>query len=267
MRDKIKRIGKIFLNHPLSFLARQVYKIVLVRPFQLVVSIIGLFYSDQPLKNIEEVSYCFIITSVIYNKQKELSYASTRSVYNPEERAVQTLKTITSIKEKVPSAKIILVESGLQSNLPLELAKQVDQYLYLGNKFFVRLACDSKFKSLGEAVMLLSALKLIKFNAELFFKISGRYFLDENFDINSWQSGLFKFFYIRNDFVSTRLYSFGKQMMRVWQLALIKGLPLMLLDYPVEHILARLVPKKYIQTVDKVGVMGADATSGKIVKE
>lgn len=253
--------------HPLFFILRQVYRVIFVWPFQLVVLIVEQFSSSSPLKNKEPASYCFIITSVIYPKQKELSYASTRSVYNPEERAAQTLKTIQSVKEKVPGAKIVLVESGLQENLPLDLAKQVDQYLYVGNKFFVRQACDSKFKSLGEAIMLLCSIKHIKFNAEAFFKLSGRYFLDENFSVNSWQTNLFKFFYIREDYVSTRLYSFGNKMLRTWQFALIKGLPLMLLDYPVEHILARFVPKKYIQTIDKVGVMGADATSGKIIKE
>jgi len=267
MRLQINKIKNLFIRY-FYFFIRQIYRIIFIIPFFVVVSILEFFYERLAKINTSpDVENCFIITSVIYNKQKELSYASTRSVYNPEERAVQTLKTIVSIKEKVSNVKIILVESGLQENLPLDLAKQVDQYLYLGNKFFVRHACDSKFKSLGEAIMLLYARKHIKFNSELFFKISGRYFLDENFDINSWRSDLFKFFYIREDYVSTRLYSFGKQMLRMWQFALIKGLPLMLLDYPIEHILVRFVPKKYIQTVDKVGVMGSDATSGKIIKE
>lgn len=254
-------------SHPLSFVLRQVYRVLFIWPFQLVVSVVEKFSSNNFLKSGEPASYCFIITSVIYPKQKELSYASTRSVYNPEERAEQTLKTIESIKAKVPGAKIVLVESGLRDNLPFDLAKKVDQYLYLGNNFFVRRACDSKFKSLGEAVMLLWAKKRVKFNADVFFKISGRYFLDENFDINSWQNDLFRFFYIREDYVSTRLYSFGKQMMLVWYFALIKGLPLLFLDYPIEHILPRFIPPKYIVLADKVGVMGADATSGKIVKE
>ena len=265
--DGVVEAEKFFSSHPVAFILRQVYRIIFVWPWQFIVSVAGLFSSNNHLKNKEAAPFCFIITSVIYPKQKELSYSSTRSVYNPEERAAQTLKTIESIKEKVPGAKIVLVESGLRENLPFDLAKKADQYLYLGNKFLARRACDSKFKSLGEAIMLLYAGKRIKFNAEIFFKISGRYFLDENFNINSWRSDFFRFFYIREDYISTRLYSFGGQMTRVWRLALIKGLPLLLLDYPVEHILARFVPKKYIQTIGKVGVMGAAATNGEIVKE
>lgn len=250
------------------FLLRQIYRVFFIIPYLIMINIIQIFFGRLfKIKSGVEAQYCFIVSSVIYPKQKELSYASTRSVYNPEERAGQTMQTIQSIREKVPGAKIVLVESGLRADLPLELSNQVDQYIYVGNNFLVRFACDSRFKSLGEAAMLLAAAGSITYKADLFFKISGRYFLDENFNIESWRSELFKFFYIREDYVSTRLYSFGHTMAAMWRLALIKGLPLLFLDYPIEHILPRFIPKKYILPMDKVGVMGADATSGKIVKE
>jgi hypothetical protein len=263
-KPAVSRVGKKFFY----FLLRQIYRVFVIIPFSIVVGIIELLFGRLfTIKSETEAKYCFIITSVIFPKQKELSYASTRSVYNPEERAAQTLKTIESIKEKVPEARIVLVESGLQEKLPLALSEQVDQYLYVGSNFFVRRACDSRFKSLGEAVMLLSAMGKMKYSANMFFKISGRYFLDENFNIASWQHDLFRFFYIREEYVSTRLYSFGKHMLSRWRYALIKGLPLLLLDYPIEHILPRFISKKYIFPINTVGVMGADATSGKIVKE
>lgn len=254
-------------THPFAFILRQLYRLIFAWPFQFFVSVVGMFNFNVLGKHAEKAQYCFIISSVIFPKQKELSYTDTRSVYNPAERAAQTLKTIESIKEKVPEAKIVLVEAGLQEDLPLDLAKKVDQYIYLGNRRVVRMACDSKFKSLGEAIMFICAGKRIKFDAETYFKISGRYFLDENFKVNDWQGGLFRFFYIRESYVSTRLYSFSRNMMGKWRLALIKGLPLLLLDYPIEHILPRFIAKKYIVPVDKAGVMGADATTGKIIKE
>lgn len=258
----------IFIKSLAYFLFRQVYRIFLIIPFSILVAVTEVFFGKFfNNKGDIKTKYCFIITSVIYPKQKELSYANTRSVYNSEERALQTLQTIGSIKEKIPEAKIVLVESGLRKELPLELSSKVDQYLYVGDNFFARRACDSKFKSLGEAVMLLVAMGKIEFNASVFFKISGRYFLDNNFNIISWQSELFRFFYIRKDYVSTRLYSFGKELFFIWRFALIKGLPLLFLDYPIEHILSRFIPKKYIIPVEKVGVMGNDATNGKIVKE
>jgi hypothetical protein len=252
----------------LYFLFRQIYRIFLIIPFSILVAIIEVFFGKFfNNKAHNKTKYCFIITSVIYTKQKELSYANTRSVYNPEERALQTLQTIASIKEKIPEAKIVLVESGLRKELPQDLSRRVDQYLYVGDNFLARRACDSKFKSLGEAVMLLVAMGKIEYNAAVFFKISGRYFLDNSFNIISWQSDLFRFFYIRKDYVSTRLYSFGKEFFFIWRFALIKGIPLLFLDYPIEHILPRFIPKKYILPLEKVGVMGNDATNGKIVKE
>ncbi len=269
MSEKIKKIIRQILEHPLDFLLRQIYRIFFILPFQIIIAVVS-YFSIRNLKinSGEPNTFCFIVTSVIYIKQRKLNYAGTSSVYTPEERAAQTIKTIESIREKVPGAKIILLEVGLQKNLPLDLENKVDQYVYLGDKFFVRKASDSKFKSLSEAVMLLCARKYIKSSdADVFIKICGRYVLDENFEINTWRSNLFKLFYIREDYVSTRLYGLGKSMVSVWRLALIKGLPLLLLGYPIEHILARYIPKKYIIRVDKVGLMGFDATSGKNVKE
>lgn len=270
MNDKVILFTKIKKNslRACFFLARQLYRICIIIPYTLIVSVIQFLITLFNKKSPRQYSgVCFIITSVIYPKQKSLSYAQTRSVYSPEERALQTIKTIESIRERVPAAKIVLIESGLQRGLPFNLDKKVDMYVYVGDNFFVRRACDSKFKSLGEAAMLLVGTKNIELHADLYFKISGRYFLDENFTLNAWQTEHFRFFYIRPDYVSTRLYSFGKDMLLMWKFALIKGLPLLFLDYPIEHILCRFVKNKYIIKADKVGVTGADATTGSIVKE
>ncbi len=250
------------------FLVRQLYRIVIVIPYTIIISIAQFFITLLNKQNVgQHDGICFIITSVIYPKQKALSYAKTRSVYSPEERALQTLKTIASIKERAPAAKIVLIESGLQKSLPFNLENEVQKYVYVGDNFFVRRACDSRFKSLGEAMMILIGMKNIELRADLYFKISGRYFLDENFNLNAWRTEYFRFFYIRPDYISTRLYSFGKSMLLKWKFALIKGLPLLFLDYPIEHVLDRFVDNKYIVKADKVGVMGADATTGSIVKE
>ncbi|HSR89228.1 MAG TPA: hypothetical protein VLK22_02380 [Candidatus Udaeobacter sp.] len=266
--DKIGKINQQLLDQPLIFLIRQIYRLLFIWPFQAVVSVISYFkFYNLKISNQTPQNFCFIVTSVIYIKQRDLNYTSKSSVYTPEERAAQTIKTIESIRAKAPGAKIILLEVGLQKNLPLDLENKVDQYVYLGDKFLVRKASDSKFKSLSEAVMLLHAKKYIKSDADVFIKICGRYVLDENFNLDSWRNNLFRLFYIRPDYVSTRLYSLGKQMLPIWYFVLIKGLPLLLLGYPIEHILARYIPKKYIVQAEKIGLMGADATSGQAVKE
>ena len=118
---------------------------VFVWPFQLVVAVISVFDQNKRSMNKEQSSYCFVITSVIYPNKANRFSTTPRSIF-PEERAQQTLQTIESIRVKVLGAKIILVESGLQVDLPFELDKKVDQYIYVGNKKLVRWSCDSKQK-------------------------------------------------------------------------------------------------------------------------
>lgn len=264
-------------QRPMSFVWRQVYRIAVITPFLIILKAAEVLVETwrcRPWQGLcrgqigqTDYTHCVIVTSVVNPTQKALTYASTRSVFNPADRAAQTLQTISSVRAKVPGALVVLLEAGRQSSELVGLAEKVDHYVYLGERRLVRWAVNSRFKSLGETLILLSGWRQIKKTASLYFKISGRYFLDENFEVSAWQTDCFRFFYIRPDFVSTRLYSFGRAVRTQWYFALLKGLPLLLLDYPIEHILARFVPKKNIERVDKAGVMGADATTGTTVKE
>ena len=51
-----------------------------------------------------------LITSIIATPNIPLSYTPTRSVFTHNERFEQTKYTIQSIKEKIPNAKIFIVE-------------------------------------------------------------------------------------------------------------------------------------------------------------
>jgi len=254
----------------LSFLLRQVYKVFFVWPFQLVILVISLFDKKTLATNKEQSPYCFIITSVIYPKQgKLIQYNGPRSIFSPEQRAQQTLRTIESIRAKVPGAKIILVESGLREVLPFELEKKVDQYIYVGNKKLVRWSCDSKQKSLGEIMMLYYAMKNFKFTADFYFKISGRYFLNEEFDLHDWQEGEFVLQYIKEDYVCTRLYGFRQSAFATWKHALLKGIPLTMVAYPIENTLAKYIPRNQVHRIElhKLGVSGVGASSSDIIKD
>src|SRR3989344_4975167 len=242
------------MNKVLFFLIRQIYKVVFVWPFQLVVWVISRFHPAAPLKDREPSSFCFIITSVIYPKQGKIEYNDQRSLFSPEERARQTLQTIESIRAKVPNVKIILVESGLRRELPFELDKKADQYIYVGGKKLVRWACDSRYKSLGEIMMLLAAADRLSGIADFYFKISGRYYLDEEFNINNWKRGLFVLQYIQKDYVCTRLYGFRAEAFNTWKYALLKGLPLALAGYAVENTLAKYIPRSQVHRLERLRV-------------
>lgn len=256
-----------FLNNPVLFLLRQVYRVFFVWPFQFVVLVISRISPSAPIKDKDPASFCFIITSVIYPKQGKIQYNDPRSIFSPEDRASQTLRTIVSIRAKVPNVKIILVESGLQKELPFELEKKVDQYIYVGDKNLVRLACDSKYKSLGEATMLLCAIKQFKCVADFYFKISGRYYLNEEFDIEQWKQGLFVLQYIKEDYVCTRLYGWRAEAFNTWKYALLMGLPLAIISYAVENTLAKYIPRNQVHRLVTLGVEGIGGSNNQIMKD
>lgn len=245
------------------FLIRQVYKVCVAFPWGVLVDMLFAMKNNPVEKT--EYAYCVLITSVIYPKEKELSYSKIRSVYSPDERYTQTLTTIRSIREKMPEARIVCIEAGLEA-VPFDLQNHVDEYIYVGKNTLVRRACDSGLKSLGETSMLLAVANKLPY-AKRYFKISGRYVLNNEFNLENWEKGEVVYHYIRPDFVSTRLYSFSESAKKIWHKALLKGIPYLLLDYPIEHVLVRFTPKKFISGIETVGVVGNDGTNGKEVKE
>jgi len=205
----------------------------------------------------------FIVMSVIFFKHRRLSYHKFRSAFSPRERLEQTKKTIESIKKKMPSAEIYLFEQGLSDEISSELAPLVDEYVYTGNNFFVRFATDSIFKGLGEAVGLLYASKFLPKNTDRFFKISGRYFLNENFDLKNFEKSGFTVKRYGKAF-STRLYSFDGLMFYIWKRSLYLSLPLLLLNRSLETTMSLFVGKKNVVALDKIGVSGIGGAHGDI---
>ncbi|MFA5062278.1 MAG: hypothetical protein WC526_03980 [Patescibacteria group bacterium] len=258
------------IKNAVSFLARQIYRVIFIWPFEAVAFLI--FYPavrKSHVKETEPNDFCFLITSVIYSKEnKKVTYGGARSIFSPQERAEQTAHTIETIRQRIPQAKVVLIEGGLKGDLPAGLRDMADQYLYLGDKKLVRRAVDSTFKSLGETMMLLSAIKQLNQTADFYFKISGRYCLDDEFNINDWRSGGFVIHFIQEDYVSTRLYGFRKEMLAMWKYALIKGLPFSFIGYAIENTLAKFLPAKWTRRINRLGVTGLSATvKDNIIKE
>jgi hypothetical protein len=158
-----------------------------------------------------------LITSVICTPNTPLSYISTRSVYTHDERFEQTKKTIETIKQKIPNSKILIVEcSNLNEEQNEYLKNNVDYFINIIND------CDkcnniySKSKSLGEGTMTLYAIKYIIDNNIEFkklIKISGRYWLSENFDNNKFINNDIVIKYIDDniDNVFTALYQLPRE--------------------------------------------------------
>jgi hypothetical protein len=128
----------------------------------------------------------FIITSVINPIALELTYG-IRSYYNISERFQQTLQTIQSIREYVPTSDIVLIEgSNITYDMEFVLERFVDKYINVFNNEYIRQSVESKLKGYGEATQLYYIFSNYEMgNYDYVFKISGRYYLNSDFDLNT----------------------------------------------------------------------------------
>lgn len=136
-----------------------------------------------------QMKICFIITSVVYPSEEKLSYTDIRSVYTAKERYAQTIETIESIRSKCEHAHIVLVDAGIENPA---FENYVDEFYYIGDIPEIRSSVDSPNKSLGEAKMLLHIIDKIG-SFDFIFKLSGRYWLNDEFDLTNFDFNLFNF--------------------------------------------------------------------------
>ena len=125
-----------------------------------------------------------IVLSTIGTSPTPLTYAP-RSVFSHAQRLEQTIKTLVSVREKIPGAHILFVDA---TGIHPRLKEWCDSVLVPNDQRVVS-AVNSPIKGLGEAVLLQTALQAVK-NSDLkpsrIWKINGRYSLDENFCIGDW---------------------------------------------------------------------------------
>jgi len=133
--------------------------------------------------------YAFLVTSAINTKF---------GIFNSEQRLEQTLATIASIKSRVPGAKIILVEMGaipLTAEQTQSLSKEVDRVLSFNSDQTVIDLFNSTdnwdvVKNVTEVMCFGQALATLTNHTDVLdgvqraFKVSGRYTLTDDFDIN-----------------------------------------------------------------------------------
>jgi mannosyltransferase OCH1-like enzyme len=143
--------------------------------------------------NNENKKSAIIITSVLNYVNKPLSYFDIRSIFSLEERYNQTLETINSIKTYMPNIEIIFIEcSDLDNSSEIEsnIKNNVNYYYNFYDNIDIRNCVNSKFKGLGEAKLLTEAINkliILNNNYKNIFKISGRYFINTDFDYTEFE--------------------------------------------------------------------------------
>ena len=201
-----------------------------------------------------------LITSVINTPNTPLSYTNTRSVFSRQDRFEQTKKTIKSVREKLSNSKIIIVECSDFNEEENNYFKENCNYiLNLWNKKELHNYIFGPSKSLGEGTMTIEALKYIKelnLEYQYLYKISGRYWLNENFKIENIQNNIFKRINKNENNVFTALYKIDKKTVEKLLIFLINNIEEMKKCIGYEVLMSYFVKNIDNQLVDIIGLSG-----------
>lgn len=220
--------------------------------------------------------YTFIVSSAI---------ETTRGIFSPKERLLQTLETYGSIKRLVPNAEIITFDAGPSlSDKNQEILNRYGTLVCLQrNRNIVELA---NYKLLGHAeavathTLLSSFRDLIPSDTKRIFKLSGRYKLQDSFDINAYHDVGDKFVFAKRKktwlseekqkelnidaLFNTRLYSFTPNLIDYYKSCLEKAYLDLGLGLDYEHVIYKNIDKNLVIEFDKVHVEGRIAPNGSI---
>lgn len=130
-----------------------------------------------------------IVTSVINISQNPLSYTNVRSIYSPNERFEQTIKTIESIRDKIPNSYILFIESSeINNDMENKIKEIVDHYTIVMNDDSLS-KINGLYKGAGESTQIYYGIKEINLeDYDNIFKISGRYWLNDNFNYSNFEN-------------------------------------------------------------------------------
>jgi hypothetical protein len=217
----------------------------------------------------------FLVTSIINIPNLPFSYTNIRSIYNMDERFEQTKKTLKSIKEKIPNSKILFIEySELTENMTLFLKETCDYFINLYEDATIKNNIFGLSKALGEGTLTLKAIEYIEKNNIVFknfFKISGRYFISDNFYYEKYNNNKIVVQKIDNDKnnISTFLYKLDYESVFIFKKHLIDNHDKMLKCIGYEVLFADFINQNYnkekIKYIEVLGVNGKIAVSGDMI--
>jgi hypothetical protein len=220
------------------------------------------------------MSYCFIISSCLNAKVGQIDH---------ESRFQQTLKTISSIKNKVTESIIIFVDS---SPTPIEDYKistikgQVDHFVVLSNHSRALEMSEHGLKTPGEAYNMIVALDIIRtFNPEnvkRIFKITGRAELTDDFHIEDYENENLKGKYVfknRNkswmspalELIDTRFWSFDYELLEEVADLMIKVYnEFFSTNWDIEHLILKIINKDKLVEKKILGLKCQVSSDGRI---
>ena len=209
-------------------------------------------------------------------------------VFENSTRIQQTLETFRSIRKQVPNSIILFADSSSQPINQEELKifdGYIDLFLNIGPTEFG----DRGLKSQAETLLLLNTLYQFKQNLELMkllhsikriFKLSGRYKLQETFDIKDYDNKFGNYIFRKRipswlpeqtqkslgttDLLVTRLFSFCPSLLDDYIITLQKNFELLNIGIDTEHAHFVNINKDYLVEFDKVHCQGYVASTGEL---
>jgi hypothetical protein len=219
----------------------------------------------------------FVITSILNPK---IGLIDTQTRYT------QTLKTIQSIKDRVPGSIIIMIDSSahIEEEKVTTIKSQVNYFISLANHKFAQELNDKGLKSQGECYIMIIALDVIRnlglADIKRVFKITGRAELTDNFKIEDYDNPEMKGKYVFKTpvvswmsqhlkLVDTRLWSFDYNLLDDVEGGLIRPAyeETMQGRFDLEHTYYKLLPKDLLFGKDVIGLTCQLASCGTIINE
>jgi mannosyltransferase OCH1-like enzyme len=142
-----------------------------------------------------------LITSKIYISTNRFSYTNNRSIYSKEDRFNQTIETIESVKKHIPDAFIVLFDNSIFNQSEYNILNNMcNIFINITNdktlNYYTNEYMYKAFAEMYQQIMFYdNFLSKIDFsNVNNFFKISGRYMINDmfNYELFNNNKNIFK---------------------------------------------------------------------------
>ncbi len=211
-------------------------------------------------KSFSDKNVVLITSKIIVDNSLSYTYSNKRSVYTSEERFQQTENTISSIRLYIPNSHIILFDNSNFSVIEHEkINNLVDNFINITNDPILDYYTDkTNNKIFGELLQMIYVYKYFLINYDFFsinhfFKISGRYFINDNFNYNNYNNkeSIFKFSEFKKNYYFTSFYKIDKNVLQDFFeniIQLFHNLHLYL-KYDYEIVIPGLIKDKKLLTI------------------
>jgi hypothetical protein len=214
------------------------------------------------------MNFLIVILSVINITNDPIVDSYTRSIYDNRRRIHDTLKTIYSIKELLPTAKILLIEcSEMHPRQEQFLTDKVDYFYNFYNDIETRNKVNSNSKTIGEIELTLKSIEYIEnnnINYDCFLKINGRYWLNPDFNKTLFENDLCIFGTDSNKLIISSFYKLSKNEINNFKNFLINNRDSYEINSKMTNVLFDFINtienKKIID--DKIGIYGFKSSNG-----